>query len=84
MQGTGDIRHSKTAIPYKVLDIGLACLGAVKSRFHCRSMAGVHSAECTISARMVSGQKSGYSFWIIAAMRATWAVAALVSPVIVK
>ena len=42
-------------------------------------MARVHSAECTINPRTVSGHSGGYWALMIAAMRAAWAVAALVA-----
>src|SRR4051812_24323204 len=42
-------------------------------------MAGVHSALCTIMARIVSGQYSECCAWSCAAMRAACAAAALVA-----
>jgi hypothetical protein len=58
--------------------------GALRRRFlpfagNCARIADVHSAECTIKARTVSGHNAGYAAITDTTRAAAWAVAALVA-----
>lgn len=66
-----------TPKPYRRTSISRFRLPPAPRRWPC--MARVHSAECTINPRTVSGHSGGYWALMIAAMRAAWAVAALVA-----